>query len=80
MSPITYVRDLSTPVLIIHSEQDLRCPVEQADTLWVALRRLGKEVEHWRFPTEGHELSRGGSPRHRQQRAELIIDWFRRKL
>lgn len=80
VSPITYVRDISTPVLIIHSEQDLRCPVEQADALWVALRRLGKEVEYWRFPAEGHELSRSGSPRHRQQRAELIIDWFRRKL
>ncbi len=80
MSPITYVRDIETPVLILHSENDLRCNIEQADALWVALRRLGKEVEYWRFPGEGHDLSRTGSPAHRIQRAELIIDWFSRKL
>jgi dipeptidyl aminopeptidase/acylaminoacyl peptidase len=80
MSPITYVRDIETPVLILHSENDLRCHIEQADCLWVALRLLGKEVEYYRFPEESHELSRSGSPRHRVQRAELIIDWFRRKL
>lgn len=80
MSPLTYVRDIDTPVLIVHSEGDLRCNVEQADALWVTLRRLGKEVEYWRFPGESHELSRTGSPAHRRQRAELIIDWFSRKL
>jgi len=79
-SPVTYVRDISTPVLILHSEQDLRCPVEQADQLFVALRLLGKEFEYHRFPAEGHELSRSGSPRHRVQRAELILDWFGRTL
>jgi dipeptidyl aminopeptidase/acylaminoacyl peptidase len=80
MSPITYVRDIDTPVLILHSEEDLRCPVEQADQLFVALRLLGKPVEYWRFPREGHELSRSGSPRHRVQRAEIILDWFGRHL
>ncbi len=80
MSPISYVRDISTPVLILHSEDDLRCHVEQADQLFVALRLLGKPVEYWRFPEEGHELSRSGSPRHRVQRAEIILDWFGRHL
>lgn len=80
ISPVTYVRDITTPLLIIHSENDLRCPVEQADALFVALRMLGREVEYWRFPEEGHELSRTGSPRHRVQRAELILDWFGRHL
>jgi dipeptidyl aminopeptidase/acylaminoacyl peptidase len=80
MSPITYVNDIETPVLILHSEEDLRCPVEQADQLFVALRLLGRPVEYWRFPREGHELSRGGSPRHRVQRAEVILDWFGRHL
>ncbi len=80
ISPITYVRDITTPVLILHSEDDLRCHIEQADQLYVALRLLGKPVEYWRFPEEGHELSRSGSPRHRVQRAEIILDWFGRHL
>jgi dipeptidyl aminopeptidase/acylaminoacyl peptidase len=80
LSPITYVHDINTPVLILHSEDDLRCHIEQADQLFVALRLLGKPVEYWRFPEEGHELSRSGSPRHRVQRAEIILDWFGRHL
>ena len=80
MSPITYVRDIDTPLLIIHSEDDLRCPITQAEELFVALRTLGKDVEFVRFPAEGHELSRSGSPVHRVQRAEIIIDYFTRKL
>ena len=69
-----------TPVLILHSEQDLRCPIEQADQLFVALRMLGREVEYHRFPGESHELSRSGSPKHRVQRAEIILDFFDRHL
>lgn len=80
MSPITYVKDITTPVLILHSESDLRCPTEQADCLWVALRLLGKDVEYYRFPAESHELTRSGSPRHRVQRAEIILEFFRRRL
>lgn len=80
LSPITYVRDIETPVMIVHSEEDLRCPTEQADALWVAMRLLGKEVEYYRFPAESHELTRGGSPKHRTQRAQLILDYFDRKM
>ena len=80
MSPITYVRDIETPILILHSEDDLRCPITQAEELFVALRQLGKEVEFVRFPAEGHELSRSGSPVHRVQRAEIILEYFRRYL
>jgi dipeptidyl aminopeptidase/acylaminoacyl peptidase len=80
MSPVNYVRDIETPLLILHSEDDLRCPIEQAEQLFVALRLLGKEVEFYRFPAEGHELSRSGSPVHRIQRAELILDFFGRHL
>ena len=79
-SPVHQVRDIHTPLLILHSENDLRCPTSQADQLFVALRLLGREVEYWQFPEEGHELSRSGSPRHRIQRAELILDWFGRHL
>ena len=80
LSPVTYAADIHTPMLLLHAEDDLRCPPEQADQLYLALRLLGREVEYWRFPDEGHELSRGGSPRHRVQRAEIILDFFARHL
>jgi dipeptidyl aminopeptidase/acylaminoacyl peptidase len=79
-SPITYTRDIETPVLILHSENDLRCPIEQADQLFTQLRLLAKPCDYYRFPAEGHELSRSGSPAHRIQRAEIILDWFSRHL
>jgi dipeptidyl aminopeptidase/acylaminoacyl peptidase len=79
-SPIKFVRDMNTPLLILHSEDDLRCPVNQAEELFVALRLLGRTPEFVRFPGESHELSRSGAPRHRAQRAEIIIDFFRRHL
>ena len=79
-SPIRYVRDMTTPLLIVHSENDLRCPVNQAEELFVALRLLGQTPEFVRFPGESHELTRSGAPRHRAQRAELILDFFRRHL
>ncbi len=81
MSPITYVKDLDTPLLIIHSEDDLRCPADQATQLFTACRVLGKpDVEYWLFPGEDHELSRSGSPFHRRQRAEIILEFFDRYL
>ncbi len=79
-SPITYVKDMSTPVLILHSEEDLRCPIGQGEELFVALRLLGRDPVFVRFPGESHELSRSGAPRHRIMRAEIILDWFRDKL
>jgi dipeptidyl aminopeptidase/acylaminoacyl peptidase len=79
-SPVRAVRNIDRPMLIIHSEEDWRCPIGQAEELWVALTLLGKEVDFYRFPGENHELSRSGSPVHRVQRAEIILDWFADKL
>ena len=79
-SPSTYIADMRTPMLMIHSEEDLRCPISQAEELFVGLRLLGREPELVRFPGECHELSRSGSPRHRVQRAEIILEWFDRHL
>ncbi|HAP78051.1 MAG TPA: S9 family peptidase, partial [Acidimicrobiaceae bacterium] len=76
MSPITRVQSIDCPFLIIHSENDLRCPINQAEELFVAMRLLGKDVTFYRFPGETHELSRSGSPVHRRQRAEIILDFF----
>jgi dipeptidyl aminopeptidase/acylaminoacyl peptidase len=80
MSPATYARDIETPLLVVHSENDLRCNVEQGEHLFILLRLLGKEVEMLRFPNESHELSRSGSPVHRVQRFEAILEWFGRYL
>jgi dipeptidyl aminopeptidase/acylaminoacyl peptidase len=79
-SPLSYVDDISVPMLIIHSEYDWRCPVEQAQRLFVALKRRGVPVELLLFPGEGHELSRSGLPSHRVARFEAILDWFGRYL
>ena len=80
MSPATYARDIETPLLVVHSENDLRCNIEQGEHLFTLLRLLGKETELLRFPAEGHELSRSGSPIHRVQRFEAILEWFGRYL
>ena len=80
MSPQTYAQDITTPLLILHSENDLRCPVEQAEQLFTTLRLLKRDVEFVRFPAEGHELSRSGNPIHRVQRFEVVLDWWSRKL
>jgi dipeptidyl aminopeptidase/acylaminoacyl peptidase len=79
-SPVTYIQAMTTPVLIVHSEDDLRCPINQAEELFVGLRLLGRAPELIRFPGETHDLSRTGSPRHRVKRAEVILEWFGRHL
>jgi dipeptidyl aminopeptidase/acylaminoacyl peptidase len=79
-SPSTYAKNIETPVLVMHSEQDLRCNIEQGEHLFNLLRLMGKDVEMLRFPAESHELSRGGSPVHRVQRFEAILEWFGRYL
>jgi dipeptidyl aminopeptidase/acylaminoacyl peptidase len=80
MSPASYAKNIDTPVLILHSENDLRCNIEQGEHLFTELRLLGKEVEMVRFPAESHELTRSGSPLHRVQRFEIVLDWFDRYL
>lgn len=79
-SPLRFARNIRTPLLIIHSEQDLRCPVEQAQQLFVALKCLGREVEYVQFEGESHGLSRGGRPKNRAERLRRIVGWFDRHL
>jgi len=80
LSPMSVARQIETPTLILHSENDFRCPIEQAEQLFVVLLEKGVEVEFLRFPGESHELSRSGKPKHRVERFETIIDWHRRHL
>ena len=79
-SPLTYARDITTPLLIVHSEDDLRCPMEQAEQLYVALKTLRRDVTFVRFPGENHELSRSGKPRHRLERFRILLEWFAKYL
>jgi dipeptidyl aminopeptidase/acylaminoacyl peptidase len=75
-SPLTYVTNVKTPLLILHAERDLRCPIEQAEQLFTALKVLGKESVFVRFPEDNHDLTRGGKPKHRVEHARRIADWF----
>ncbi|MFO0840428.1 MAG: S9 family peptidase [Phycisphaerae bacterium] len=79
-SPLTYVKNIRTPLLIEHEEQDHRCPIEQAEQLFTALKMLGQEVEFVRFEGESHGLSRGGRPQNRAERLRRIGSWFDRHL
>jgi dipeptidyl aminopeptidase/acylaminoacyl peptidase len=80
ISPTTYATDIHTPLLIMHSENDLRCNIEQAEQLFTTLRLLKRDVELVRWPSESHELTRSGSPAHRVERFEILIDFFDRYL
>jgi dipeptidyl aminopeptidase/acylaminoacyl peptidase len=80
LSPLAHVENVQTPILILHGEQDLRCPQEQAEQWFVSLRRLGKTAEFVRFPDESHDLSRSGRPDRRLLRLGRIVEWFDRYL
>jgi len=79
-SPLSHADNITAPLLIIHSEQDWRCPLEQAQRLYVALRRRDAPVEMLLFPGEGHEMSRSGLPSHRLARFQAILEWFDRHM
>lgn len=79
-SPLIFAEKMRTPLLIVHSEQDLRCPIEQAQQLFTALKFLGCEVELVAFEGESHGLSRGGRPQNRAERLKRILGWFDRYL
>ena len=80
VSPIKYIGNAKTPTLVIHSQQDQRCPIEQGEQVFVALRRLGVEAEFVVFPDEPHGLSRVGRTDRRIERLNHIRRWFDRFL
>lgn len=93
-SPLAYADQISMPFLVIHSEEDWRCPIEQGQRMFVALKQRGNadgadpatpapnapETAMLVFPGEGHELSRSGKPRHRLQRFDAILNWWNKHL
>lgn len=80
ISPIMYADKINTPLLLLHAERDFRCPVEQAEQLYMALKVLGRTVQLVRYPDENHDMSRSGKPWNRVDRMDRIVAWFRRYL
>lgn len=76
-SPISYVQRVETPVLFLHGEADLRCPIEQTDQFFTALRRQGKPAVMVRYPDESHAIKQ---PRHKEDRYQRILAWFKHYL
>ncbi len=79
-SPIRYAHRVRTPILLIHAEQDYRCPIEQSEQFYVAVKRRKVSAEFVRFPGEDHNLSRSGRPKSRVERLRHILRWFSQHL
>jgi dipeptidyl aminopeptidase/acylaminoacyl peptidase len=79
-TPLTYANKVTTPLLIQHSEKDLRCTITQAEELFAVLRSHKRTVRLMRVPEESHELTRSGTPFRRVDNLRLIDEWFRHFL
>lgn len=80
-SPLKYVANIKTPILILHGEHDYRCPIEQAEQFFIAIKKLGKaDTEFVRFPNASHDLSRSGKPELRIERLKRIVGWFNKYI
>ena len=75
-SPLRYVKNVSTPLLLVHSLEDYRCWHVEAIQFFTALKYYGKEAELVLFPKENHDLSRAGKPKHRIARLHAYLRWF----
>jgi dipeptidyl aminopeptidase/acylaminoacyl peptidase len=80
-SPITYIENVQTPLMLVLGEADYRTPpAAGGEQMFRALKYLKKPVVMVRFPGESHELSRSGVPKHRIERLEHIVGWFDKYL
>jgi dipeptidyl aminopeptidase/acylaminoacyl peptidase len=76
LSPMKYANDMQTPMLIVHSEDDKRVPITDAEQLFMSLRKRGIPAEFVRYPRSFHGLSRTGPPWLLVDRLERIRTWF----
>jgi dipeptidyl aminopeptidase/acylaminoacyl peptidase len=79
-SPLSLAHRVQTPTLVVHSEQDHRCPIDQGETWYTVLLQRGVPTRFFRVPEEGHELSRSGRPDRRIARLEAYLEWFKKYL
>jgi dipeptidyl aminopeptidase/acylaminoacyl peptidase len=75
-SPLRYVSNVETPLMLVHSMEDYRCWMVEGLEFFTALKKHGKEAELVLFPGENHDLSRVGKPKHRVARLGHYIRWF----
>nr|4HXG_A Chain A, Pyrococcus horikoshii acylaminoacyl peptidase (orthorhombic crystal form) [Pyrococcus horikoshii OT3]4HXG_B Chain B, Pyrococcus horikoshii acylaminoacyl peptidase (orthorhombic crystal form) [Pyrococcus horikoshii OT3]4HXG_C Chain C, Pyrococcus horikoshii acylaminoacyl peptidase (orthorhombic crystal form) [Pyrococcus horikoshii OT3]4HXG_D Chain D, Pyrococcus horikoshii acylaminoacyl peptidase (orthorhombic crystal form) [Pyrococcus horikoshii OT3]4HXG_E Chain E, Pyrococcus horikosh len=80
LSPLFYAKNVKAPLLLIHSLEDYRCPLDQSLMFYHVLKDLGKEVYIAIFKKGAHGHSIRGSPRHRMKRYKLFMEFFERKL
>ena len=80
ISPLAYAREIRTPLLIQHSERDIRTTIAQAEALFTVLRSLRRPVRLLRVPEETHELTRSGTPYRRVENLRIVESWFRHFL
>ena len=80
ISPVTYADAIRTPLLIQHSERDLRTTIGQAEALFTVLRSKRRKVRLLRVPEDTHELTRSGTPFRRIENLEIVLGWFRHFL
>ena len=80
MSPIATIADVTTPLLLLHSDQDTRTPLVDSDAWFTLAKSLGEKITYVQVPRENHDLSRTGEPIHRIERLHLIADWFSKEL
>jgi dipeptidyl aminopeptidase/acylaminoacyl peptidase len=79
-SPLRYVQNVKTPILILHSDNDYRVPLEQAEQWFRALRHFDKKAELVIFPRENHNLTRTGEPKHLVESLDWQVYWFQKYL
>ncbi len=75
-SPVSAAHEVTTPTLVLHATEDFRVPVNNAELLYLLLKKGGVDTRLVRYPREGHELSRSGEPAHVVDRLERIARWF----
>ena len=79
-SPLKYARNVHTPTLVLHSDNDFRVPIEQGEQWFRALQHYGVPSELVLFPRENHNLTRTGEPKHLVESLNWQLYWFERYL
>lgn len=76
MSPLAHAENAKTPLLVLHGEEDYRCPQEQGEQMYIAMKKQRVDTRFVTFPQSSHGLSREGLPNLRIERLNEIVEWF----
>lgn len=80
VSPLKYIENIETPILIVHAEDDIRVPVEQSEQLFSYIKRQGKTARLVRIPESTHIMLQNGAPDKKLARLEAMLDWLQKYL